>query len=74
MAGYVNCFIDSVSSVIASVQPTHASVPKAYFTTRDPIVTFITFSISDMWYAQDRLVRHSQFNSHGRLLIGFPGT
>lgn len=36
-------FIDSVSSVIASVQPTHASVIKTYSPTRNPIVTFITF-------------------------------
>jgi len=41
-----------------------------------PIVTSVTFSISDMWYAQDRLVCHSRLISedHGRLFTGFTGT
>ena len=49
--------------VIASIQPTHASVDCMLLGMKESLlIIFLVFRISDMWFAEDRLVRAFGFS------------
>lgn len=76
MEGHVNfLLIRCHQSSPASSLLTRQSL-KIVLSHSQSIVTSITFSISDMWYAQGRLVCHSRLISEdrGRLFTGLTGT